>query len=379
MTEKGFSFWNDEWMEVQRKYWDNWTNLSRQAQGDKAADTIPNPWAAAMEHWWKAVAPSMQPPTQDFLGKLIQQGTSFFHLAESCGKGVESTTAACEAIAKWQETLGKTFDGLKDAVANTGQSTSDAMHRMMAFWELPLDTWERLGPSLSMLPGDPFQTLQSKGMDQITDSVHTGIHRFLSTPGLGYTREHQELLQRGAQLWLDYQRVLQDYNNAFAKMGNQAVDRLRKKLLENGTEGQPVTTVRDLYALWVDACEEVYAEQVATDDYSALYGELVNAMMALKRHVGLMMDEGLGALNMPTRTEIDTLQERLQEARRQNRRLRADVDELKERVDQLGSQATAEPSAPARPSATRSTRRTAPRTTKKKAPAAAKSAPSSEK
>ncbi len=48
-----------------------------------------------------------------------------------------------------------------------------------------------------------------------------------------------------------------------------------------------------------------------------------------------MVDKIIGALNMPTRRELLTLQERMQETRRENRRLRNDVDILKEQVANL--------------------------------------------
>jgi polyhydroxyalkanoate synthase subunit PhaE len=44
--------------------------------------------------------------------------------------------------------------------------------------------------------------------------------------------------------------------------------------------------------------------------------------MALKQRMSVMVDESLGALNMPTRSELRTLQDRLQETRRENKRLR---------------------------------------------------------
>jgi len=48
-----------------------------------------------------------------------------------------------------------------------------------------------------------------------------------------------------------------------------------------------------------------------------------------------MVDENLGAMNMPTRSEIRTLQDRLQETRRENKRLRGDLDDLQEKLEKL--------------------------------------------
>ncbi len=108
-----------------------------------------------------------------------------------------------------------------------------------------------------------------------------------------------------------------------------------------------VDSARGLYDLWVGCCEEVYAEQVMTPEYARIHGRLVNALMALKQRLSIMVDETLGALNMPTRSEVRTLQDRLQETRRENKALRRDLEELKARIDTLGgaeSTATAQTS-----------------------------------
>ncbi len=339
MNEKNFSFWTHEWMEVQRKYWETWTDLSRQALGGKAPTAPSNPWEDAMDHWWKAVSPAAPAPAHDFFAKMIEQGKGFFQLAESFGKNLPSALATGESVMNWQDALNKTFSDMKEAFSGSSQDTSDATRRLMAVWELPLDTWQRTVSSMSLLPGDVFrpfhdvfQPFQRKDLGGIADPLHTHVDRFLSTPGLGYTRERQEQYQKAAQLWLNYQRAHLDYGKTFARIGIHAVDRFQHKLSERGQQGEKITTVRELYNLWVDTCEEVYAEHVISDDYSQLYGRLINALMAVKRHVGMMMDEAMGALNIPARQEIDTLQSRLQETRRESKALRAEIEALKERL-----------------------------------------------
>ena len=47
------------------------------------------------------------------------------------------------------------------------------------------------------------------------------------------------------------------------------------------------------------------------------------------------MDESLGGLNMPTRRELRTLQDRLQESRREFKALRTEMELLKEQVMEL--------------------------------------------
>jgi BMFP domain-containing protein YqiC len=86
----------------------------------------------------------------------------------------------------------------------------------------------------------------------------------------------------------------------------------------------------------VGCCEQVYAEEVKTAEYARISGRLINAQMAVKQRMAIMVDEALGAMNMPTRSELRTLQDRLQETRREYKALRHEVEALKR---QLGTSA----------------------------------------
>jgi TolA-binding protein len=73
--------------------------------------------------------------------------------------------------------------------------------------------------------------------------------------------------------------------------------------------------------------------------------------MAFKQRLSVIVDEALGAMNMPTRSELRTLQDRLQETRRENKALRKDLETIKRRIGTLhpaGATATSQPGAAAR-------------------------------
>jgi hypothetical protein len=97
--------------------------------------------------------------------------------------------------------------------------------------------------------------------------------------------------------------------------------------MDRAQAGQEITSLREVYDLWVDAGEAAYSEFVLTEEYAAIYGRLVNALMALKHHSQNLVDEAVGAANLPTRRDILTLQCRQQEARRQIAALRTELGE----------------------------------------------------
>jgi polyhydroxyalkanoate synthesis regulator phasin len=201
------------------------------------------------------------------------------------------------------------------------------MRGLMPFFELPFETWTRTVSGFSVLPGDFLQALKPEGLRQVTDEVHDQIGRFLSVPSVGYTREWQDQNQRGVRLVLDYQRASQEYLNAHARLGVDTIERFSKRVMERAETGQEITSLREVYDLWVDAGEAAYSEFVLTEEYAAIYGRLVNALMALKHHSQHLVDEAVGAANLPTRRDMTTLQCRQQEVRRQIAALRSELGE----------------------------------------------------
>jgi len=319
------SFWNEDWMKIQKDYWENWTEMSRQAAGLQAPPKPP--WESAMEHWWQAVAPSVSGMPKDFMEKMLDQGKALFHMGNTITGQLTAGQDWAAAIDKTMADMQKAFEGSIGAV--TGASGSNAaLSNLMGFWEMPMDNWQRMTSSLSLMPGDVLRNF----------SPHGHMDRFLSAPGLGYTREEEEQYKDTVQCAMNYQKALGEYAQFFSRTGILSVERMKQKIQELMEGGGTIDSARGLYDLWISACEEVYGEQVMAPEYARIHGHLVNALMELKQRLGQMVDTSLGALNMPTRREIRTLQDRLQETRREDKALYGQLELLKEQVMQLKNQ-----------------------------------------
>jgi class III poly(R)-hydroxyalkanoic acid synthase PhaE subunit len=173
-----------------------------------------------------------------------------------------------------------------------------------------------------------MQPLKSLTSQQQQIPVREQLNKFLSIPGVGYSREHQEQYQKLMQLYMDYQTAFEVYSAEFAKIGGASVERFQSKVMEAVGSDQPIDSMRSLFNLWVDACEEAYADQVSSDEYAKVYGRLVNSLMAFKKQGQALADETLGLMSMPTREDISTLQQRYQTMRRELRDIHARMDQL---------------------------------------------------
>jgi class III poly(R)-hydroxyalkanoic acid synthase PhaE subunit len=351
----------DDWLSLQQKYWEQWADLSRKAMGAQAPAT--NPWENALDQWWKAFAPATPDLPRNFMEKMMEQGKMFFRMADTFTHNLPQFGGT--ATDSWSS-LNKSLDEMQKAFMGGEDQGNQALHKMLAFWELPYDNWQRMMSSLSPIPGDLLRNMPH--------APASTVDKVLSAPGLGYTREEQSQYQDLIRRSLDYQRALQEYMSFFSGMGMKSIQRMRQFLEGLQTSGKVIDSARGLYDSWVSCCEEVYAEDVQSEEYARIHGHLVNAQMALKQRMSIMVDESLGAMNMPTRIELRTLQDRVQQARRENKTLRKELHSLQLQVAALSGHEPIAVSPGARPALAQSAAAPAKRTIVRKKPVSATSA-----
>lgn len=136
-------------------------------------------------------------------------------------------------------------------------------------------------------------------------------------PGVGYFRERQEAFQKLLRLLRAFADKAQAHNAFLEQVPLYALEELRDRLSRCASEKQTIDSVRELYDLWMDCCGAVYERRASSEEYSRLYGELVNAAMALRKHWQELADGQLSLLGLPERRVQDTLIRRQQELRRE--------------------------------------------------------------
>lgn len=261
----------------------------------------------------------------DVMEKFIAQGRAFFEMGERFAR----SAADSHDVFDWEKLNEQALGNLKKMFDWSGESAPN-----MGFWQLPLDNWQRTMSSMAApFPGDYLRGFSPEGFTG--QQARAQLNQFLSTPSVGYSREFQDQYQHLAKLALAYEKANQRYFATFMDMGKRSVELLQKRLHERSQANNPITSLRELYNLWVDCSEEVYGAYVLTDDYVQVHGELVNALMDLKHHGSRMVDDIAGAYNLPTRVEMDTVHRRLQQSRRDNHNLLDQVAELSEQIEQL--------------------------------------------
>jgi class III poly(R)-hydroxyalkanoic acid synthase PhaE subunit len=315
--------WSEEmmrnWSDAQRRYWDAWSDLSKMGQVNAQPAMASSAWTQSLEQWWKAVSPHAAPgASTDAFQRMVEMGKIYMNLAENAynsqqaGKSDHDTITACmDALENgFRQNYGQLELG-KLGVPGFGASQS------------ALDSWQRV--------------LNSMGMQSVQPSANWNeqLSKLLATPTIGLTRESQERWQALAKLGSNYQDAMDAYLKAFAKQGLESVQALRERVESMRQAGQTLNSLRELYNVWVEVNEQVYAKFAMTDEYQVVYGDLVNALMALKQGINTELDAAYASANLPTRKELNTVFEKQQIMRRENRALRKQVQALSRKVEAL--------------------------------------------
>lgn len=175
----------------------------------------------------------------------------------------------------------------------------------------------------------------------------------LEMPAFGPQREKIENMQKTARVFIDYRQKSARYDRLMLKVGEQSFARFQLKLAEREDPGRQIDSARGLYDLWIDAAEEAYAEIALSEEFREVYAAVVDAQMRVRQQVQGEVEKVCNELGMPTRSEVNSIGERLQALRREFREerevapeteaLQAEMAKLRRELDALKSAGARKP------------------------------------
>ncbi|WP_449428754.1 poly(R)-hydroxyalkanoic acid synthase subunit PhaE [Rhodanobacter umsongensis] len=136
------------------------------------------------------------------------------------------------------------------------------------------------------------------------------------TPAFGLNREQQMQQHAMAAAVLASMQASARYQAMIQRANAQGMERLQDRLASRAEPGRQIDSLKALYDLWVDAAEEAYAEIALSDEFREAYGEMVNTQMRVRQLQQQQTEQMCRQLGVPTRSEVSSLGERLQQLRR---------------------------------------------------------------
>jgi class III poly(R)-hydroxyalkanoic acid synthase PhaE subunit len=344
-SSSGQTEWSGAWADMQRHYWNAWADMARAASGvthDQSFGASSAPWVQGLDLWSKMLGPVTPPESRTWVDKLQEMNKGYLNMGKALFDNYSAAQHSGKDPGQWWESFNQYLSKMQEQMADQFRSSKDPWAGFATLWGLPADTWKRLSSAWSTMPGDAEKAFRDiDGLNQ--PGLAPLAHEWLSTPTLGYTRESQEEGQRLAQLWLQYGQAVKTYGDLLLRVITRSGELLKEKMTGLMTKGETPESLRACYDLWVDCGEEAHAEISTSEPFIKAQARMTNAMMAVKRQEQKIVDEMLGALNMPTRRELDTSHRRLHQLHRQVWQLQKTLEdagtmELREEVAALQRQ-----------------------------------------
>ena len=99
MNESLHKFWSEDWVELQKNYWENWNSFAEQA-GAKPE----NPWSAGLDHWWQAVSGAVPNNNRSILDHMLDQSKRYFDFADLFSRNASQVkNSGDELKSVWEE------------------------------------------------------------------------------------------------------------------------------------------------------------------------------------------------------------------------------------------------------------------------------------
>lgn len=319
------SAWTQAWLDMQKQYLDTWTKFAGAGLPGATAFGGASPLAGSFDQWSRLFSQDMPGSVKSASERLFDLGKNYLDMSERYWQLFRQTGQPAAGATDWPAMMQKAFTEASKGFATPGSAT-DPWSGFANLWGLPLSNWQRMATSLSPFPGEMEKALRPGHAPGSADLTHA-LGQYLAMPPVGYTREWQEQQQEWSRLLMEYTRSVQAFGALLGRVVQRALDLFGRRMTEKTQAGESFEGLRAIYNLWIDCGEEAYAEQVAGTEFPQLQADMVNALMRMKRHEQLMLEEILTALNMPTRREMDTTHRRVYELQQQLSRLQDTLED----------------------------------------------------
>ena len=316
--------WDKDWLEAQKKYMEALTSFGSLMSSNKTTGVPDSEWQKALDYWWQTSSSDMPEDAQAIFSNLLQHSKNWYSITEQFDDLLRAISSKDNTSSDWTSTLETHIKKMKKQL-ESGIAGADK-----GFWQNashpPVDSWQKIFNSI--FSNQDASSAQFAGLQ-------ANIEKFSSLSGLGPNKQIQEQIQQGLHLWQDYQKNYQAYRETFDNIASGSLDKLQEKIIASAKQKNAISSLRDLYDLWVDSHEEAYSDLVLTEDYSQLYGQLINSMLAFKAHNQQFLSESSKALNMPTADTQDALQQELVDIKQQQKQDKERIKVLEEKIKQL--------------------------------------------
>jgi len=148
------------------------------------------------------------------------------------------------------------------------------------------------------------------------DAYDRTFGRLLDLPSLGYSRELNEKLAKGLKSGGELGRASIEYQALLTDAWNRACARFFREVVAPAGKGESIQSLRELLALWMDTCDEIFTALSRSDAYVLRQSRLLNSALAYMLIEHNLAEACLKTSPIATRSELDEAYRRIYELRK---------------------------------------------------------------
>jgi class III poly(R)-hydroxyalkanoic acid synthase PhaE subunit len=133
-------------------------------------------------------------------------------------------------------------------------------------------------------------------------------------PSIGLAREQTEIWRELTAAQAECQALEQELRAVWTRVQSDALGLVEKMIRERKSE-PGINNYRELYDLWVECGEKVFAQVAHSESYAKLQAQVGNAAIKLRARQQAVIERGLKHFDLPTRSELNTVHKQMRELR----------------------------------------------------------------
>jgi polyhydroxyalkanoate synthase subunit PhaE len=296
-------FLNPDWLRLQQQYIDALSSLNPQQTGPGQYHSSEQGWNEALQHWQRSIEQFLPAEAKSLFDNILNQTRLYYSIADNFAMMLKDISAADRQTDDWRTIMASHLGKMKAQFDIDDPHAKSQTQAASWFQPYSLDAWNKAISAASVLPEGLFD-------NPVQDEIEKLQERLTAIPGIGPSREFQDKIASAILLWKDYQHKSREYQSVLAQLGKLALDRLEQKILGMADSSKKISSLRQVYDLWIDSNEEVFSRFAFHEDHARLYGELVNSLMQYRHKCNEITDIILGAMNLPTGVGMTTVYKR---------------------------------------------------------------------
>jgi class III poly(R)-hydroxyalkanoic acid synthase PhaE subunit len=345
MSKGNASLWSDQfetftraWTDTQKKMWENWYDLARTAPPPLFQPDLIGQWPKLAAQDFAAWTAKSGPTAKSVAEHLITTQKTFVHLLEFLTSAWQAMAAKIASGEEWQYILKTYAEQMRQQLLQSPEKTTRLTQDLGELWLLYVAEMNKLTQpwlrSSQLAEGHLGQAIIGNGSALIDltnlywDAYERSFGRLLESPSMGYTRELNEKVLKGFDIWRDFRQASFEYQVVLADTWVKAFVQVMEKLASLAEQGQPIKSLRELAMLWNDVADPVFIEAFRSEKFIHIQGRLLSTAMTFRIHQREISELFFKMTDIPTRTEVDEAHQKIYEQRKELKALKKALAEI---------------------------------------------------